>query len=89
MRPNLQDYINPDGVYTGAQVIELAEIPSSTFYLYVKLGKIPKHEREIDSKTVFLGCEILHALTAIKGKFPMVGFVKPKRGRPKQTQGNP
>lgn len=87
MRPNLHDYIKPTGVYTGAQVIELAEIPSSTFYLYVKLGKIPKHEREIDSKTVFLGHEILHALTAVKEKLPKVYFVKPQRGRPRTALG--
>ena len=83
MRPNIQDYIKPNGIYTGAQVIQLAEIPSSTFYLYVKQGKIQKHERVCDSKTVYLGHEILNALTAVKEKLPDF-LVKQKRGRPRK-----
>lgn len=89
MKSNIQDFIEPHGIYTGAQVIELTGMPSSTFYLYVKRGKIPKHEREIDSRTVYLGHEILKALTSIKDKVPMVFFVKPRRGRPPKRQGNP
>lgn len=89
MKPNIEDYIHPKGIYTGTQVIELTGISSRSFYRYVKQEKIPKHKRAIDSKTVFLGHEIIKALTTLKDVIPTVFFVAPKRGRPRKIQGNP
>ena len=78
------EHINPNGIYTGAQAIRVTGIPSSTFYRYVREEKIPKHKRLIDGKTVFLGHELIAALTATELIMPKVYFIRPKRGRPKK-----
>lgn len=89
MKPELTKAIDPQGIYTGAQAIRATGIPMTTFYRYVREEKIPKHQRYIDGKTVFLGHELLKALTRTKMIFPEVFFVPPrKRGRPKK-KANP
>lgn len=85
MKANIEQTLDPDGIYIGAQIIELTGIPKSTFYRYVKQEKIPRHERPLDGRTVFLGHEVIKAFTAIKRIFPKVFFVKPQRGRPRKT----
>ena len=88
MKAELASLIDPKGIYTGAQAMRVTGIPMSTFYRYVREEKIPKHQRLIDGKTVFLGHELLEALTHTKMIFPKVFIVRPKRGRPKK-QANP
>lgn len=87
MKPNIEQCLDPSGIYIGAQIIELTGIPERSFYRYVKQEKIPKHERTLDGRTVFLGHEVITALTTIKSKCPKVYFVKPQRGRPRTALG--
>lgn len=89
MKPELHKAIDPQGIYTGAQAIRATGIPMTTFYRYVREEKIPKHQRYIDGKTVFLGHELLKALTGTKLILTDAFFAPPrKRGRPKK-QANP
>ena len=78
------EHINPKGIYTGAKAIKETGLSMSTFYKDVRQGKIPKHTRIIDGKTVFYGHELIRALTATEPILPEVYFVRPKRGRPKK-----
>lgn len=87
MNPNIEKVLDPGGIYIGAEIIELTGIPERSFYRYVKQEKIPRHERTLDGRTVFLGHEVIKALTTIKRKFPKVYFVKPQRGRPRTALG--
>lgn len=88
MKAELHKEIDPQGIYTGAQAIAVTGIPKRSFYRYVRQEKIPKHIRIFDGKTVYLGHELLKALTATTEILPKVFFVKPHRGRPKK-QANP
>lgn len=89
MKPELTKEIDPQGIYTGAQAIRATGIPMTTFYRYVREEKIPKHQRYIDGKTVFLGHELLKVLTRTKMIFTDAFFSPPpKRGRPKK-KANP
>ena len=78
------EHINPKGIYTGAKAIKETGLSMSTFYKYVRQGKILKHKRLIDGKTVFYGYELLSALTATEPALPQVDFVRPKKGRPRK-----
>lgn len=82
MRTDIKNALEPAGIYTGTQAIAATGISERTFYRYVRQGKIPKHKLEINGKSVYLGHELLSALTTLKR--PLVYFVKPKRGRPKK-----
>lgn len=88
MKSELHKEIDPKGIYTGAQAMEVTGIPMTTFYRYVRQEKIPKHIRAIDGRTVFHGHELLAILTATTPVMPKVYFVRPRRGRPKK-QANP
>lgn len=86
MRPDIREHIKPGEIYTGSQVIALAGIPRSSFYRFLREGKIQRHEREIDGRPVFLGHELLHALLAVKNDITStVCFTKPRRGRPRKN----
>lgn len=78
------EHINPKGIYTGSQAIKETGVPKRSFYRYVKQGKIPKHTRIIDGRTVFYGHELIRALTATEPVLPEVYFIRPTRGRPKK-----
>lgn len=88
MKSELHKIIDPKGIYTGAQAMALCGIPKTTFYRYIREEKIPKHQREIDGRTVFLGHELLKVLTTTIEILPKVFFVNSRRGRPKK-QANP
>ena len=78
------EHINPKGIYTGAQAVKESGLPKSSFYRYVRHGKIPKHTRIIDGKTVFYSHELIRALTATEPVLPEVYFIRPTRGRPRK-----
>lgn len=77
--------LDPKGIYTGAQAIEATGIPKRTFYQWVKEGRIPKHMRKVDSRTVFLGSELIRALTATVTLVDFASLRRPTRGRPKKV----
>ena len=87
MKIELIKTIASNGIYTGAQAIKATGISMSTFYKYVREGKIPKHKRLIDDKTVFHGHELLKALTSTNAVSVMeVEILRPRRGRPKKHE---
>lgn len=88
MKIELIKAIASNGIYTGAQAIKATGISMSTFYKYVREGKIPKHKRLIDDKTVFHGHELIKALTSTNTIYEEVEILRPQRGRPKK-QANP
>lgn len=87
MKPNIEQILDPEGVYIGAEIIELTGIPERSFYRYVKQEKIPKHVRTLDGRTVYIGHEVIKALATITSHLPKVYFVKPQRGRPRTSLG--
>ena len=87
MKVELINAISSNGIYTGAQAIKATGISMSTFYKYVREGRIPKHKRVIDDKTVFHGHELIKALTSTNALQEEVEIIRPQRGRPKKKTG--
>lgn len=87
MKASVKD-IEPQGIYTATQAIEVTGMSRRTFYNYLKSGKIRSHYRSLDGKRVYKGFELIETITGVNPMAPPGWGEAPKRGRKKgQTKG--
>lgn len=85
MKATVKD-IEPQGIYTASQAIEVTGMCRKTFYNYVRSGRIQSHFRALDGKRVYKGFELMDAILGVTPMAPLGWGEAPRRGRPRRKR---